>query len=209
MNGATEQAFDDALASALRVHVEECDDADTLDDVLACLALACWTRACDTPDPYIEEHAARERVLAALDFAAERDFKFREARRVFKVFLKGKLPLLGRRTDTLTARLQRTYSLMAMRLFDTRLDVPAHADQTFPFVHPGLDNEGLPVYLPNMDKAADAIVRGLRRLREKQPGLIPHLPTRDAVRQALKRHGEQSLRVEARFNALRSVHRNP
>jgi hypothetical protein len=178
------------------------DDADTnapitLDEALGRLAEACWMRAGESLSAYEDEETARALVGEALDFAATRQSKYREARRIFRAFLRTKRPLLPRVFDPRAVRLQRTYWLMASRLFEIVL-LDENRPPASPYLH--LDSREPNFHEPNFEKAAEAIGRGLKQFRTQYPQLSIDLPTTGAIRKNLQRHVPREIKLQHHFH---------
>ena len=196
------------VARELARHYSDCEAGDSVDAALRCLARACWMRAAETADPYVDETAAHEIIQRAL---AASEWPFLEARKVFEA---GRFVMDGAAKDPLGQRLHRTYWLMACRLWETSVvDLPRRcaADCARPgqcesendstrsacaqsFVYPYLreevgepfDGEPAKLFLvPKWGATAKAIVDGLKGLHET--GELNHRPEVDAVRKVLKR----------------------
>jgi hypothetical protein len=183
--GSRDRQDDDALRRELERHYESATPASTLDEALGNLARACWADAGATPNPFKDETAAQAMILRALDYSARSRSEFRIARRVFR---SGRFTVPRANKDPLSPRLLRTYWLMATRLWETSVADPARpSGVAFPYLHERVGDAREPSshVVPNWGKTADAIVRGLKRLREE--GDLSYLPDRAAVREALKR----------------------
>jgi hypothetical protein len=173
---------------------------NTLDEALGNLAEACWVEAGTTLDPSDDERTAQAAIEEALGFAARSQRRFRGA---LRAFVRGRFVVPGAAKDPLGPRLQRTYSLMATRLWEISVYDTARACAGA-CVRPGLcGSEGgracaMSLVFPYLEeptaqgpvrrnwmRTADAIVRGLARL--KLTGELGYMPDRDAVRKALQR----------------------
>ena len=187
------------------------------DDTLARLADDCWTDAEEMREPKDSEEAARTAVLAAVEFAAEGHYRHEAARRIMRDLLPSRRlvrraldPLtdrLHRAIWLMTTRLFETSMYDPALRCTTTCDKPDDAPPSwfcpsvndperaacarslvFPFLHSTSDDRAGHVrYEGNKDKAARAIVRGLKLLKIQQPNGQLFLPTEEAVRKVITR----------------------